>query len=520
MKKQGAFTGAVILTASGLIVKILSAFFKIPLGAILGPEGNGVFSIAYNVYALVFVIATAGIPVAMSKTVAEADARGENTGVILKRAIFPFGILGGLMSIVLFAFSTPIAKVMGAEDARLSLMAISPAIFFVSIAAILRGYYQGLGNMIPTAISEIIEAASKFLFGILCAYLVLKLAGEIDRVAAGAVAGITLGTLFSSLFLLLKKKERRMDGGDGKGVLVQLVKTALPITMGASVVSLSNVIDSALIMNLLCRMGESESQALWLFGAYNYASTVFNLPGFLTATLGISIIPAVTGAKVMGQYKEMSRLLEFSFRLTFSIATAACGGLFLLSTPILKVLYQGVDYDAIHAGGRLLSILAFAVPTLSMSTLSASVLQALGDVKTPMYAMTIGAISKVFFNFVLISVGKIGISGAAISTVICYGITCGINLTALWKRGEINLSLTRILLLPTLSAILPTLCAKYVFSWVSAKIGNFIALFGTIGCGVLLWSVCIMLFGVVEIGDIKRLFNQKESPFFQKITKK
>lgn len=514
MKKQGVIHGAVILTVAGVLVKILGALFKIPLGALLGPEGNGIFSIAYNIYALIFVLATAGLPVAMSKTVAEAEARGQNSKDILKKAILPFGITGALGCAILLAGGKYFGEFMGAVSARYAISAIAPAVFFVSLSAIFRGYFQGLGNMLPTALSEVIEALGKLIFGILFAFLFRD---NICFSSAGAAAGITLGALLSMLFLGVSGKrvtsKNKLPCGDG--VVRNLLKTAIPITMGASVVSLSNVIDSALIMNIL-----KGSDALRLFGAYNYAATVFNLPGFLVTTLGISLVPKVTASAVLGKYKETSKLCNTSMRFMVSMSAAAAGGLFALSEPILSLLYHGVEYDAILVSSRLLAIMAFAVPTLALSSLSASLLQATNDARKPMYAMAIGAAVKVFFNFLLVGRPETGIYGAAISTVICYGVTCGINLFFLGKKRELDIAFSRILIAPALSGVLPTLSSKFVFSCILPKSGNLTALIVAIGCSVLLWIACIMLFKVLTPVDIKRLFNQKGITFFSKNNKK
>jgi len=518
VKKQGVFHGAVVLAVAGFIVKVLGALFKIPLGAMLGPEGNGIFSIAHNIYALIFVIATAGIPVAMSKIVAEVEAKGENSKIVFKKALILFAVMGLTLAAVLFLGAKPFASLMGAESAERAIQTFAPAIFFVSIAALIRGYFQGFSNMIPTAVSEIIEAASKLVFGIGALYFLIKKGSGVQTLAAGAIVGVTAGTAISTLYLLAKSRRNLSKNTlqPEKGVVARLVKTALPITMGAAVVSLSNVIDSGIVMNILKRVGVSPDRALWFFGSYNYATTVFNLPGFLITTLGISLIPTVSGACVLGKYKEMSSLCENAMKLMLSLACAAAGGLFALSEPILILLYGGVDSDAIELSANLLKILALAVPTLALSSLSAALLQGLGDVRKPMYSMCVGAACKVFFNFLLVSIPNVGIYGAAASTVICYGITCVMNLCFLSKKRRIALCFSRILFFPTLAGIFPTLSAKFIFSHLLPQMGSLGAIIVTVVCSLLLWGVCIMLFGVVRKVDINRLFNRKGITFFSK----
>lgn len=516
MKKQGAFHGAVILTVAGIIVKGLGALFKIPLGALLGPEGNGIFSIAYNLYAFLFVVATAGLPVATSKTVAELRARGEDATYILKKAAVPFATLGAVFSVALFLTAPYLSDLMGATGARYAISAIAPAIFFVSVSALLRGFFQGHENMMPTAISEVIEAGAKLFFGILCAYILMKSGKGVSIIAAGATLGVSIGALFSALFLTIRKRCFKNAGGSKpqSGMVKRLVKTAVPITLGASITSLSNLIDSGLIMNILGRLGYSSDRALWAFGAYNYSTTVFNLPGFLVTTLGISLIPTVTASRVMGKFRETSAISNASLKMSAAISGGAAGGMMALATPIIAILYGNVGENAIELAGNLLKILSFAVPTLAISSLCASVLQALGDVKKPMYAMAIGACVKVFFNFLLIGIPGINIYGAAVSTVLSYGVTCALNMLALKKKRSLDLSVSRILLAPIICTGVTALGTKFAFSAFSTQIGHKLALFPAIMCGILLWGACVMLFKIVTKVDIKLLFAQKSITIF------
>ncbi len=507
--KKGIAQGAMVLSLGGIIVKVIGALFKIPLGALLGPEGNGIFSIAYNIYALLFVIATAGIPVAMSKTVAEAGAKGQDVRCLLKRALPAVSAVGFALSLVLFFGADFFAGAIGANSAGGAIRVIAPAIFFVSISALFRGYFQGLGDMLPTAVSEIIEAVSKLVFGLICVLLLLKSGREAPRLAAGAVVGITLGAAFSAAYLLLKRKGETPGTAPEDKIVARLFKTALPITLGATVVSLSNVIDSGLIVNLLTKSGVGAEKAIWLFGAYNYSATVFNLPSVLVTTLGISLIPALTRAKVVGEYSRLSKTVCVALKLAVAVSAAAAGGLFVLGTPVINLLYSGAGRAAVEISGKMLTLLSLAIPALTMSSLTGSVLQAMGDVRTPMYSVAIGAVAKVFFNFLLIGRPQIGIYGACISTLICYTVICGLNILALCKKREISLPFAGILFAPLLSGVITGAGAKWIFGTFEPILGTNATLIPAILCGVLLWVVCIMLFRITTKCDIKLLFVQK-----------
>ena len=260
-KKQGLMHGAMILAVAGMIVKVIGALFKIPLGAVLGPEGMANFSIAYNIYALLFVLSTAGVPVAVSKMIAEECALhryGEVRG-IFRVSLMAFAVIGGVASLALFLGADFFAQIMGSAVARDAIRAIAPAIFFVSIASICRGYYQGHSNMIPTAFSEVIEALGKLAIGLSAAFWLSKNGYPSHIVAAGAVLGVSVGALASALFLLFRRRKEngRCEAARAgrRVILKRLLSTAIPITIGASIISLTNVIDSAIVMNLLQKIG-------------------------------------------------------------------------------------------------------------------------------------------------------------------------------------------------------------------------------------------------------------------------
>lgn len=512
MKKQGVAHGAIILAVSSVMVKIIGAVFKIPIGAILGPEGMASFSIAYNIYALFFVISTAGIPVAVSKIVAE-----RKDGGILKVILPAVSIFGAFFCAILFFGADFFASLMGSKDASLAICAIAPAIFFVSISSVLRGYHQGTQNMLPTAVSEVIEAMGKLAFGLGFAIILTKRCENSHIVVAGAVVGVSIGAALSAGYLLLCKRDVSSENAlhSTRSILRLLIKNAVPITLGASVVSFSNVIDSALIMRLLQAVGFSEQRALWLFGSYNYAATIFNLPGVVVQTFGISMIPSIAQMKAVGAVNKISQTFESSMKIAMTLAFSASFGLFALGIECMYFLYgESVEASAIYLSGRLLAFLSLSIPCLTAASISASVLQAMGNVKTPMYSMIAGAVIKIACNLIFVRIPNINIYGACIGTLASYSFTMVNNMHAIVKKSGVKISVLRIFFKPIITGLLTGVCAKcimYISSFVlSTRIAIVLSIFG----GVFICVLAIFSLKIVTKSDKKLLFSQKNITIF------
>lgn len=522
-KKQGLMHGAMILAIAGMIVKVIGALFKIPLGAILGPEGMANFSIAYNIYALLFVLSTAGVPVAVSKMIAEECAlhRYGEVRRIFRVSLIAFAAIGAAASLLLFFGADFFARIMGSEPASAAIAAIAPAIFFVSIASICRGYYQGHSNMIPTACSEVIEALGKLLIGLSAAFWLSKHGYSSHVVAAGAVLGVSVGALASAVFLLFRRRRedsRTETAATGRrAILKRLLSTAVPITIGASIISLTNVIDSAIVMNLLQKIGYSVSNSMWLYGAYNYATTIFNLPGVVVTTLGVSLIPAVAAAAMRRDSHGVSQTAESSLRIAMLFAIPAALGLFALGEPVVFLLYGGhVEAAAIAEAGRMLSVLALAIPFLAVSSLTGSILQALGNVKFPVISMGSGALVKVLSNWILVGIPQVHIYGACISTLLCYVTIAAMNAWSLAKRADISISFPRVFFGTTLCGLLTGVCAKLVMDASLVLVPAKIAVILSVLAGIFACALCTFIFRVLTREDFCMIFGEKRITNFLK----
>jgi len=515
-KKQGFLKGAAILAFAGILVKIIGACYKIPLGALLGPVGMANFSLAYNIYALLFVLSTAGVPAAVSKMISESSAKGMGgeSAKIYRIAHLTFMVVGFTGFAVMFFFAEQIAKFMGSRDAAVAIRVISPSVLFVSVSAINRGYFQGKSNMYPTAVSEVLEALGKLFAGLCAAWYLKRIGAEDSIVSAGAVFGVSAGAFLSALYFAFCKTDLRgkslQNGRRMREILAELAGLAVPITLGASVMSLTNVIDSALVMNLLQKNGFSEYQTKWFYGAYNYAATIFNLPSALITTMSASLIPAIASANAQRDRIKVDKYADAGLSLAMMVAVPAACGIAALSDGILKLLFgTGIDSDCIRKSADLLCCLCLAIPTLSLVTITSGMHQALGNAKLPVYSMIVGALIKVLSNLVLVSNSRVNIFGAAISTVLCYLAIAILNIAALRKYPFIEISISRVFAKPMVMGVSVFLSASCTKRLLNATIGTHFSTIAGVFAGVLICVVCAFCVGAIGKKELKMLFGEK-----------
>lgn len=483
MKKQSYLQGAIILVFANLLVKAIGALFKIPLANIIQEEGMALFSTAYNLYACMFVIATAGLPVAVSKMVSASLAKHNyaETKKIFKAAVTLLTLIGLAGSLVLFLGARAFSNYVESSQSYLSIIAIAPAVFFVAVLSAFRGYFQGFSNMAPTALSEVVEALGKLVIGLLLAYLLMPTG--IENASAGAVLGVTAGTFFACLIMIvtffIKRKDMYGHGAclatesrSTKKIFFELAKLAVPITIGAAVTSLTNVIDMAMIRQRLqtipvtqevftmltefyarpateAVIGQflKEKSAEILYGAYSgYAIPMFNLPPTIVMALSMSVVPGISAAYAMKNHKEVKLLSESTLRITTLFSLPCAVGLSVLSQPILITVYNNARSAA------MLSILAYAVIFVCLVSVTTAMLQAAGKVMVPVRNMAIGGIVKIVTNYFLIAMPAVNIGGAPISTTLCYLTIAVLNIMSVKRVLKPGLSLSSMIIKPVIAA--------------------------------------------------------------------
>jgi len=566
---QSFLEGALILVVATVIVKVIGAIFKIPLGNLLAEEGFGYFSVAYNMFTPLYSLAMAGLPVAVARMVSANAAVGNYRDVkkILRISTAAFTVTGGLGTIIMLLGAGVYAnKIVETPAAFLSIICLAPAVFFCCMMSSRRGYYEGLKNMYPTAISQVIEAVVKLILGLFLSWLVIYIGSlqfestkmvfgtlcETQKEAnaiiypfasAAAILGITLSTAFGALYLHI----RYLRKGDsisveqlaaappaksGKEILKSLIAIALPVSLGTLATTLTSFIDSSSVLNRLKHVMDIDPQTVismyngienaatdipdFIYGAYCYAISIFNLVPTITTTFAISALPAVTAAFTLRDREQTKKSVESVLRITSLVAFPAGIGICTLAKPILQLLYPtrtlGVEIAA-----PALSLLGIAVIFVALIGPINSMLQAVGRADVPVKLMLIGGAIKILTNFILVAVPSINVKGAPIGTVLCYVFLFFTSMFILCKQIEMVPSIKTTFLKPFAASVFCGGAAIGSYTILSMFISPKLCTVISIIFAVIIYAICLLIFKALTKDDINMLPKGK---IFVKILEK
>ena len=467
--KNTFFGGAAILAVGIAVVKLIGMFYKIPLVNIIGDAGYADFSNAYYIYSVLLTISTAGLPVALSKMVSEANTLGRRDQVhkVFRVALGTFLVLGVVSFLIMYFGAEHLAGMMKDSLAAAGIRVLAPAVVCVGCLAAFRGYAQGHGNMAPTAISQIIEALCKLFLGLGLAIYLVKLGRAEYEAAAGAIAGVTVGTMLALCYMVLSfirqrgREEPCADPStDSSGTILRTLLTiAIPITLSSSMVGIVTVIDSAIVQGQLQKLllanqdcwamyqhfvdfsalkqaiasggqtaGLVENISRSIYGNYSGAITLYNLPSSLMVAITASVIPAISAALARKDRAGSRRIAAASLRMCALVAFPAGVGLFVLGEPIIKLLFHTLDPQV---AGALLSSLGIASIFVCIMMVCNSILQAYGFINLPVIVMLIGGVVKIVVNYNLVAIPSVGIYGAPLGNIFCFGLVCILDLIVL-----------------------------------------------------------------------------------------
>ena len=493
-QKQNFLHGATLLAAATVIVKVIGAVYKIPLQAILGKIGYSYFSSAYDIYTLLLLISTAGLPVAMSRMISQATSLGDHaqTRRVYNTSRAIFLIIGALSTGLMMLFCKALANSQEQPDAALAIFCLAPCAFLMSVVSTYRGFFQGQGNMIPTSKSQVLEAVFKLGCGLLGAVLILRLGGSISAAAAGAIMGVTISCALSVGYLfwvfhktaqpeILAQKQPGFCGTTAR----KLLGIAIPITIGAAGLQLLIVVETSLYMNRLVDLLESgaltgelvdalraevlaEAQkageiltdadlhsriAASMKGIYNFGQTIYNLPNSLITPITISIIPAITACLTLGDDRGVKSTSESASRITGLLSLPCAVGLMVLSKPIMGLLggYTGVQLDF---AAKLLSLLGISVFMRAVVLFTNALMQANGHANIPVINMLATGTVRMALVFLLTGNPKLGLLAVPALTALGNFATAVLNLICMARVVPQKSAIARNLLRPLLPALL------------------------------------------------------------------
>ncbi len=584
-KKQSVLNGAMMLMIGAILVKVIGALFKIPITDMLGAVGRGCFNSAYDIYTPIFAIAMAGLPVAVARMVAENVALNKYREArmvfkVSQRIFLMVGIIG--TAIILIASYPYTRFIAGSTRSLPAVLCVAPSIFFCCYMSAYRGYYEGLRNMTPTAISQVIEALGKLLIGLALAKIIsvigenqyadgMLASGNVSAVvfgtevtseteafsvitpwvAAGAILGVTIGAVASTVFLMICHKVK----GDGftrvqlvnspksapSDVLAKnMIRIAIPMVISSLVLNITNLIDTSTIQSRLITAIETDFNAVlqmhsesfnqavslsrlnlndvkevkdYLWGAYGMALDFKNLVPTITIQLGVSALPALAAAWAVKDKAATKSTIETVIRISMLIALPAGFGMTALSEPILNIMYaRGISSDAIPTVTPILMAYGFATPIMAISTPTTNMLQAIGRTDIPVKSVVVGAVLKIACNFILAGNPKFNVYGAVIGTVLFYVVIVLCNMISLLKISKVKVQWSSVFGKPFICAVLCGVTAfaangllnKLFPSDVSQSILNMgtISAIISVGLGAIVYAVSLLLIKGIAREDV------------------
>lgn len=515
--KQSFIKGVALLTAAGIIVKLIGFVYRVVLTNLpgYGDEGNGIYGAGYQVYTVLFVLSTTGFPAAISRLVAEKMAVRDWQGAhkIFKVSLWVLASIGFVSSMVFFISAPYIAKLISSPGTVYTMMALSPTIFFVCIMAVFRGYFQGMQDMTPQAGSQIIEQLAKTLCTILLAFLMIPYGVELA--AAGATLGTTLGAVIGAGYLCnlynrrkdsLRKSIRDFSSKrkpESTGSIIRrLFKMAVPISIGAAVLTVGNLVDLATVMPQLERAGFSSRNANQLYGILTgkcYVLTHF--PITVNVALATSLVPAIAASLAVKDFRSVREKITMSLKLTMLIGLPSSVGIAILAQPILDLLFPGSS-----DGAYLLALSAIAIVFIGMTQTLSGIMQGLGLAVIPAISFFAGALVKLVINFTLVPVPHINIKGAVYGTIACYILSTIVNFTVLTVKFKLNLRWQDLIIKPVAATAVMGICTYYGYGLLMEVTGNnAAAVGGTIAAAVVIFGFTILALGGMDAKEMSVL---------------
>ena len=510
MKKHGEsfISGALILSLGGLFAKILGALYRIPLTNIIGSYGMGLYQLVFPPYILFLTVAQAGVPVALSKLIAENNQLGnfDKSRKIFRCAFLFLALLGAVCAVIMASMSRVIAKSQGNMETAEAFLIVAPALLFVPVTNALKAYFQGNMNMVPSGVTTVIEQIVKLAVGLICA---IHFMPDVHKAVMGAVFAITVSEfgsllIMSIVYLAHRRKQKLLkisvNWADAKGIAPSVLALAVPVALGGFAMQMSQVIDSVMVVNLLTVPNATQMYGLWT-GPVN---SMLGLPIALSGGVAVSALPSITKTFYSNDKEKLHESFNTAMKLTLVISLPCAMGMILLSKPILSLLYGGLPAEEINTAAVLLSLSGLSIVFLAIMQTSVSVCQAVGKPYATVIIVSLAIVVKAAVNLLMLPNPKINIYGAAISETLCYLFATVCVIIYLRVKVGLRIDVTGCLIKPLAAGMLMTLCITLAVAFLS----NLIA--GKIGTLVLIAIAGVIYFlGLFAL----KVFNRSELPF-------
>ena len=518
-KKQNFLQGAALLAIATAIVKLIGAFYKLPLNMAIGAEGYSYFTTAYDIYSVMLLISTAGLPVAVSRMISQASTLEHYTRMrkIFRTALVMFAFMGALTSVLMIFGAKPLANVMNQPDAWISIACLGPCGILICLMSAYRGYFNGQGDMAPTSVTQVIEAFVKLVVGLALAFLLIRMTGKVALAAGGAILGVTMGSAIALVYMLAKFRPAYRslpvtdeDPGTTKDTVKELLTIAIPITIGSAGLQLLTVIESGLYMDRLVHLMETgqymshmvegtvtaQKAAATLKGLFNMTQTIFNMPCAFIIPIAVSVLPAVTSFLTLGDHAGVRETEESASRITGLLSLPCAVGLTVLARPIMALL-GGYEGEQLELSAQFMAIQGITVFLYAIIQYTNALLQSHGYVNIPVINMLSSGVIRLVLVYVMVGNPNLGLMGAPLGAFIGYLLIAVLNLVAIRLKVEQKPKLLKNLLRPALPALVMGVAVFFCYRALVSVLGidgSRVILAGApIMVGVVVYFACVVL---------------------------
>ncbi len=521
MSQKSFIKGAMILGIAALVSKLLGGIYRIPYQNIVGNEGLALYNLVYPMYTTLLTVSTAGFPIAVSKFVSERLALNDTYGAQrIFRIAFMVMLVTGLVSFSgLYFGSDFLAKLVGDPGASLPIKSVSFALLIVPIIAVIRGYFQGWQEMMPTAVSQVFEQLLRVITILVLSYILIQ--QSVELAAAGAVFGAFTGAVLSLMILsyyyirhrravTVKQRQSHVRYIPSQGIkqepsltlLKRMIFYALPICFGSLVLPLFNLADSYTVMNVLQWLGMENLDARYAFGVYSKGLPLVQLSAIFATALSLALVPSISEAKSLRQHATIQRRTVFALRLTLIIGLPAAMGLVMLAEPLNMTLFNE------RIGTDIIMVLAVATIFSTMEITTSGILQGVGDAMSPARNLFIGLLVKITLNIVLILF--IGVKGAAVATIFAYMIALALNMRDLQRNIHIRYEWSKMLIRPLIATLIMAGAVYVTMIGSGAMVANMthvrleqaIITMAGVSVGVIVYGIALLLTKSLTVDEL------------------
>lgn len=513
IKKNSFVKQAAILAIASLLVRFIGFLYRLPLTKLIGDEGNGIYSAGYYLYTFFLIMSSAGLPAAISKMVSERIAKNEykNAHMVFRISIIIASVVGLIASLLIGIGARWFSNAISSPRSFYTIVTLSPTVFIVAVAAVFRGYFQGLKNTVPTAISQVVEQIFNAVFSVLLAYVLVKKSVELG--AAGGTAGTGIGAFFGLVVMIWIyylhrpniKKDFHSDKTkiieNPKAISIELIKTAVPIIIGTAIFSITNLIDMKMVMTCLTANGAfTEHQADILYGQLTGKYVVLTtLPVSIATAVATAVVPNIASSFILKDMNAVENKINTALRITMILSIPAAVGIGVLGHQILLMLFPSYP-----DGGNLLVVGSISIIFLALAQIATGILQGIDKVKIPAIAAFFGALVKIPLNYVLISNPKINVLGAVISTIGCYSVASVIDLYFMARQMKAMPDFMGALIKPLIASFVMGIGCYVSYNLIYMLVSsNTLSLILAILIGIVIYFIFLILLKGLKRVDIK-----------------